>query len=267
MRWMALRWFVAPFARMVFRRIEAAQSVIFAVAQYWNDESNDAVHQLLVISDQRDPTWPECLSYAHNKLVPLELPYGYEEATEEEREWLREEAARLAEASDSYSRYAIEQGEHGPVITFIDALFGVGSFLDDNNTLSAAFAEFCKPDANQGMDVQDAYTPYAIARRDGADVALEEVGARFASGAERYQPAVRADGPFELTLPSEAALTAQLATFERAQRSVNRSIALAQLIEAARALDDEERETQTRSANKIAALQRAIAVARAAREG
>jgi hypothetical protein len=88
MRAMCLRYYVEPLARMLFRRILAAQSLIFAVAQYWNDEADDAVHQLVVLCDHRDPKWPDCLSYANNKLVPIELPYNFDQLTPEDQQWV-----------------------------------------------------------------------------------------------------------------------------------------------------------------------------------
>jgi hypothetical protein len=273
LRWMTLRWFVAPFARAVFHRVPAAQSIVFAVAQYWNDEASDAAHHVLVPTDQRDPSWPECLSYEHNKLVPVELPYNFAALNEEEQQWAREEAIAQANDGANYSRYAIENGEHGTAFTFVDALFGAGSFLDDNDTFPRAFASFCKPNASQGMDVRDAYTPYAIVRREARDVFVEIVGAplnppdpTFDPALERYVPEQRADGPFELSLPSQSELAARLDGYVRAQHATNRVTAFVALADAARALDAEESEERSRSANTVAALLRAITAARRAGE-
>lgn len=270
MRWMTLRWFVAPFARAIFHRIPAAQSIIFAVAQYWNDEASDAAHHVLVPADHRDPSWPECLSYAHNKLIPVELPYNFAELSEEEQRWARDEAVEQANDPANYSRYALEYGEHGAECAFVDALFGAGSFLDDNNTFPQAFAAFCKPNASQGMDVRDAYTPYAVVRREAGDVSVEIVGVplnppdpTFDPELERYVPERRADGPFELSLPSESALAAQLDSYVRAQRAINRVTAFVQLANAARALDREGRD----ASGALTALRRAITAARRAGEG
>jgi hypothetical protein len=273
LRWMTLRWFVAPFARAVFHRVPAVQSIVFAVAQYWNDEASDATHHVLVPTDQRDPTWPECLSYAHNKLVPVELPYNFAELSEEQQQWAREEALAQANDGANYSRYAIENGEHGAAFTFVASLFGAGSFLDDNWTFPLAFASFCKPSASQDMDVRDAYTPYAIVRREPRDVSLEIVGVplnppdpSFDPELERYVPDLRADGPFELSLPSQSELAARLDGYVRAQRAINRVSAFVALADAARALDAEVSQEGSRSANAVAALQRAITAARRASE-
>jgi hypothetical protein len=282
LRWMALRWYLEPLSRIVFERVPEAQSVVFAVAQYYNDEATDAVHQVVVPTDRRDPEWPSCLTLAGNKLIPVELPDYFDELPEEEQEFARLDAEDRANEQGTFSQYVFEMSRSptGLALQYAAQLLGVSGTIDDNYSLRAAFATFCKPDANQGMDVADAYTPYAIARRrderdapDAPDVSVEIVGRpvnpfdpAFDLELERYQPERRADGPFELFPPSEAQLARTLEALYQGQSTVHRAMAYRSLALAMRALDDtdqgDEPVDRDRSSAELRALLRAVAVAR-----
>lgn len=285
MRWMALRWYLEPFARILFDRVPEVRSVVFAVAQYYNDESTDAVHHVIVPTDRRAPEWPQCLCFAGNSLIPVDLPTYYEDLDEEGREIERLEAEARANDPSNFSRYNFERVESplGRALRYAEQVLGVSGGLDDNYSMRDAFAEFCKPNANQGMDVADAYTPYAIVRR-GEDNAAEpaltvEIVGRplnppspFDLEHERYRPELRADGPFELVPPTDDELATTLARLDLAQSTIHRASAYRSLLLAARALDaadrgadeDDRPAIRPRDDAKLRALLRAIAVARGA---
>ncbi|MEO8703228.1 MAG: hypothetical protein ABI867_24490 [Kofleriaceae bacterium] len=51
-------------AKAVFQAQPATRSLLFAVAQYWNDQADDEVHSHLVASERETPVWPHvCAEY------------------------------------------------------------------------------------------------------------------------------------------------------------------------------------------------------------
>jgi len=55
-----MREHVVPACTAMFAAHPTANAIVFAVAQYWADEANDAVHGQFVVSASRDPAWPSC---------------------------------------------------------------------------------------------------------------------------------------------------------------------------------------------------------------
>lgn len=259
MRRMCLRCYVEPLARMVFRRIPAAQSLVFALAQYWNDEADDAVHQTVVLCDHRDPKWPDCLSYANNKLIPIELPYDFDQLDPEEQEWAREEATERAKNIDNFGRYSAEEGPAGEAVRIGQRTLGVQSFLDDNNTLSRAFAPFCKKGASQDMSVSESYLPYAVVRREEQGISTQIV-----AEPELYPSAIdeALRSTPELSLPTQGELAVRLALLQQHQALRHRLASILELVSAARTLDASDEETADNQPRMSAPLVRAIAAAR-----
>lgn len=136
-----------PIAKHVFAKEPRANSLIFAVAQFWADEADDAVHSEIVISSAVNPTWPECYSHEHN--------------------------AFASEGEDSYD--ALE-GQWQILSAATDQLPADRRFTDSNGEMIPAFAAFTKEECTQEDDPAEAFLPYAIARRSGGDVAIEIVG-------------------------------------------------------------------------------------------
>lgn len=137
-----------PFAKRVFDALPEANSVVYAVGQFWCDEADDAVHEAMLPSLDRDPKWPQFLR------PPLYAADG---------------GSDLAPDADAR---LIGPGGTG--------LFRLGfSFpdLDENSTMITAFAAFCAEEGDQDMTVAESHVPYAIARRGaGGAVELEIVG-------------------------------------------------------------------------------------------
>src|SRR5512139_716446 len=137
----------AEHALDMFAADRARQSVLLAVSQYWNDSADDEVHARLIASSRATPVWPhEC-----------EYDYGDEtnDFATEQRPLLPGEQCWMC-------------GDGG-----IDSMSFYGGYGD---AMVGAFELFCRESAHQGMDPNEAYIPFAIARRDGAGVAIELVG-------------------------------------------------------------------------------------------
>lgn len=112
-------------------------SVVLCVAQYWNDEANDAVHAFVYASAERDPPWPlGC-----------------------------DDDARWGEAPVACEGKRCENCDEGLYITWYD-----------NGMAIPAFEAYCREGCHQEMDEDEAYLPYAVARRDGDGVDIEIVG-------------------------------------------------------------------------------------------
>jgi hypothetical protein len=140
-----------PAAARIFAALPEVQSVVFAVAQYWNDEAADQVHWRELPSLERDPRWPEMLTR------PL-----YES---EGDDFLAAEFVRR-----------LPPTPEGHPATDISDLTRPLPWLDEDKVITA-FASCCTEGCHQEMSVAEAYRPYAIARRDGNQgVAIEVVG-------------------------------------------------------------------------------------------
>lgn len=129
-------------AAKLFARDPARNSVLLAVAQYWNDSANDEVHGHVIASTRTTPVWPH------------ECDDEWDENGSERRARLAGEACWIC-AGDS-----------------IDMSF-YGGYGDST---VGAFETFCREGAHQSMEIAEAYTPFAIARRGATGVDIEIVG-------------------------------------------------------------------------------------------
>lgn len=130
----------------LFAADPARQSAILAVAQYWNDSADDEVHGHVIVSTRATPVWPHECDY---------------HAGDETNDYADETRPLLAgEACDEC------------VDTTIYLSF-YGGYGDET---VGAFEPFCMEGAHQGMTRNEAYVPFAVARRtvDGLD--LEIIG-------------------------------------------------------------------------------------------
>ena len=123
------------------------RSVMLAVSQFWNDSADDEVHGHVIASARATPVWPH------------ECEYGY---GDESNDYTQEQKALLA----GEECWHCAGGD-------IDMSF-YGGYGD---ATVSAFEVFCRESAHQGMEVAEAYIPFAIARRTAGDgVELEIVG-------------------------------------------------------------------------------------------
>jgi len=118
------------------------QSILFVVSQYWNDNADDELHGKLVASKRHTmPLWPHVCAYNHD-------PIYDDEGNEQPNPVV----------------------DHGEGCNWCSPAIG---YLDIYTTADTrAFETFCREDATQGMDIGEAYLPYAIGRR-GADGGVE----------------------------------------------------------------------------------------------
>lgn len=112
-------------------------SITMCVAQYWDDEANDAVHDLMVMSVHPGPAWPH-------------------------------------ECGDRWS--ATDDGESDEACDYCQHDLGGLAGWHDNGWVIRPFEPFCREGATQNDDPGDAYLPYAVARRTERGVAIEVVG-------------------------------------------------------------------------------------------
>src|SRR5688500_8073278 len=76
MREEAIRGILLPLAEAVFKERRDVNSVVLAVAQYWNDEADDAVHASVHYSRRHTPVWPhECGFFRDEPVEPNQADF------------------------------------------------------------------------------------------------------------------------------------------------------------------------------------------------
>lgn len=139
---------IFPTIKVVFDKYPRIQSTMLVIAQYWDDEANDAVHYEIIFSILPTPVFGkefgEIEDYYDCDLVNLpELP-------------------SLAAIYDSIEDFCVfESGEYG---------------WENNGNAVSTFAAYCKEGCHQDMDISEAYTPYAVFRRKDGEIETEVVG-------------------------------------------------------------------------------------------
>ncbi|AGC43840.1 hypothetical protein MYSTI_02524 [Myxococcus stipitatus DSM 14675] len=136
-----LQKMIEPVVRRCFQRHPSLRSALFLVAQYWNDEADDAVHHELIFSQRETPDVEAASNAARegeddtvNLAAPMAAPF-----------W-------------------------DPLTTpYVDA-------WPDNHEAIPVFAAFTREDCHQEMSILEAYAPYALFRRAGEDLSVEVVG-------------------------------------------------------------------------------------------
>lgn len=138
-----MREIALPFAQAEFDEHPGLKTVVACVAQYWDDEANDAVHCKLACSKNEMPKFEG-------------IEYG-------DAEWGEKWTGR---------DYYTSMYRSGKTHKYLEKLW-----WPDNDEAISLFAAFCKEGCNQEMDLEQAYTPYAVFRKqeDGA-ITTEVVG-------------------------------------------------------------------------------------------
>jgi hypothetical protein len=117
-----------------FAREPKWNSVLMCVAQYWNDEANDAVHCELIASTRLTPTWAFDIDDDDEGRTPTN-------------------AAPIEDAR--ISTWNLEES--------------VGNFpIDNNSTAVRPFQALCREGSSQESNYADAYLPAYVFRRDGS---------------------------------------------------------------------------------------------------
>jgi hypothetical protein len=154
---------IVPIVKLAFGKYPQLQSAMLSVAQYWNDEAADAVHYHMNFSVLSTPALGVELveddDYMDRDLVNLPgLPALYEIETS-----LWEDLRNLERGEDRWN---------------------------DNGNAIFAFAAYCKEGCHQEMDYSEAYTPYAVFRRDCEKIAIEVVGTMLRPWLDGIRPEI-----------------------------------------------------------------------------
>lgn len=128
--------YVKPIVKKTFENYYQLNSAMLLVAQYWDDEAHDAVHNRLFFSVLRTPDIKAIFRFEfyEDSINLPELP-----SHSEIKCWARDQ---LNNKKAKTRVYWEENGEAIP-----------------------AFAAFCKEGCHQLMRTSEAYTPYAVFRR------------------------------------------------------------------------------------------------------
>jgi hypothetical protein len=137
---------IVPLIRAGFDKYPQLQSAMLLVAQYWDDEADDAVHYDLIFSVLPTP------------VTNVELG--------DTDDYVDDNPVNLPGLPSSYEIYSpacsqIKYNEY---------------YWQDNENAVATFAAYCKEGGSQDMDYSEAYTPYAVFRRQEGDIEIEIVG-------------------------------------------------------------------------------------------
>ncbi|MEM7248962.1 MAG: hypothetical protein AAF533_26785 [Acidobacteriota bacterium] len=139
LREMYYEWYFRRLAWKCFELDERAQSALLVVAQYWDDEANDAVHLATYLYDDPDPSW---------RNVPDSPGDG-------DPPWMDEGPDIVREAEFQLGPFTVDEN-NSPVYSF---------FEDDNHSQIVAFASHAPEGFTQESPEGQAYRPLAIARR------------------------------------------------------------------------------------------------------
>lgn len=166
-RALAIEKAVLPKAARMFALADDLQSAVMGVAQYWDDEANDAVHHHLFYSAERDPDWQRhfvsvaapLLEEDEELLDAWRMAYGFPT--------LEEEASTIPLERQSIISELVHAREGWNVARLS---------WDANGWAIPLFAAFCEEGANQDMVPRQAFTPYAVLRREDDEISVDVVG-------------------------------------------------------------------------------------------
>lgn len=147
---------IVPVVRRGFALDGRVRSAVLMVAQYWNDEADDAVHGTILYSLREDP---DLAFYVANARWQSEEEYESVEYDGTDQSWL----------------WSVE----GPAAGLVDFEYrGVTCALRwaDNSDAIPLFAAFCKEGCDQDMHIAESYAPYCIFRPDKDEIRIEVVG-------------------------------------------------------------------------------------------
>jgi hypothetical protein len=137
---------IVPLVKAGFDKYPQLKSAMLLVAQYWDDAADDAVHYELIFS-----------------VLPTPVPNVELEDTDD---YDYDDSVNLPELPSSYEIYSAARSQ----ISYNEY------YWQDNENAVATFAAYCKEGGSQDMGYLEAYTPYAVFRRQEADIEIEVVG-------------------------------------------------------------------------------------------
>lgn len=138
-----INYYVKPAIKACFKQYGKLKSATLLIAQYWNDEAHDEVHDRYVFSVLKTPDLEAAFKAHQLDEDRINLP-GLNRQTVMKAFWKWQSNSKMCWCS---------QGAAIP-----------------------AFAAFCKEGSHQCMEFGEAYSPYAIFRRQGPEIEVEVVG-------------------------------------------------------------------------------------------
>ena len=144
--------YVVPIVKNVFEKYPKIRSATFTVAQYWNDNANDEVHNFFLFSVLETPDW-EAFTKAEqeDRIDSINLPDF--------------------ETNEYFSYFSLQWDARNELEKDKDFYrwYGMSEEIP-------AFAAYAPGGAHQSMDYSEAYNPYAILYRKDNDVEVKIVG-------------------------------------------------------------------------------------------
>jgi hypothetical protein len=153
---------IADLVRHRFMQHPALQSATFAVAQFFNDEAADAVHYEFVFSELATPdlaaAWKDVFNDEDPETDRINFPTIPDES-----------------------------------IAGMNSTWEITSDWEDSNDINIPlFAAFCL-ETSQEDEYLDAYSPYAIFRRNGSEIEINTVGTMLRPWLDGVMPLVELD--------------------------------------------------------------------------
>lgn len=149
-------WF-KPVATEFFNLEKDIKCVVVAVAQYWNDEADDAVHTAILPLSEEFTSWQDCFRFSKNKFAS--------------RRYYRDDDKREFGEIDKYDL----------ITKANEAVFGdkYRNAPYPNNTTEYinAFASFCKEGGSQENDTMENYNPILVFyKNDDGSIRVRDLG-------------------------------------------------------------------------------------------
>ena len=149
---------IKPIVKKFFENHPQLNSAMLLVAQYYNDEASDAVHEFIFFSVLENPDFE---AFSEAELHPDGLD--------------RINLPELSHLMLMRSQYAIKQSLKNEIHD--EAQIAERSYdWDSNGEAIPAFAAFCKEGCHQEMMLSESYSPCAILRRRGEEIEVEVIG-------------------------------------------------------------------------------------------
>jgi uncharacterized protein (TIGR02996 family) len=137
-----LRTELLPVVTRYFNTYERLQSAMLCVAQYWDDEADDAVHGQLIVSELFEPVLEGVNEYGEESAADANLP-----------------TTRI-------------KAQYGEGSSSMVGLWEAGANWDDNYGAIPLWAAFAPEGGNQNADLSENYTPAVMFYRHGEYVIL-----------------------------------------------------------------------------------------------
>ncbi len=162
-----------------FKYYPGLKSAALFVAQYWDDEANDAVNVLWIFSVLETP----------------DFEYPFSDSTWDDKDLTGVAPEKLSE-TPTYSKIQDEEEDpvnlpnlpsHGQIEWFQGPDF-LKMPWDHNGMAIPLFAAFCKEGAHQEMNSRDAYSLFAIFRKTEAGIEVEYRGEMLRPWLEGIRP-------------------------------------------------------------------------------